>query len=324
MADLRIFREMIPDEEIVEKDGRTFYFTEDAIESLQRWIFLEMANDEEISESLKNIAQSLSLNFNKSEQKNCVINSHIVRVKIDIGEKALSLKADVKYIGANWTTFIDEFMTAKEARTLSNYMRIAQAKVDPKHHHLGIHRILTLLKIVKKRKGVNFNEFMEAEIASGDIDIVMDDDELTRHLDKRLNYYEVSKQLQAKNITLTKAEDEELKKAIDNNYKPTAKDISEVASLKNSNSNVVDFFEDKKLSPLPAKASNKLNTETELANFREEVTRVVSLLEILESKDILNVEKELREDLVLLMNNVANLLEPQEDEQALSSTPEEG
>lgn len=323
MADVRIFKEAIQDEEIFEDDGTPFYLTQEATECLERWVFLEIADDAEITQFLKNIASSLNLKLIKSEGKSGAINSHIVRVKIDIGTKAVSLQADVQYTGTTWTTFIDEVMTNKEARTLSNYMRIARAGVDKKYHHLGIHRILSILAVIEKKE-INFNDFMEKELSSGGFEVIMeDDDELARHLKKRLNYYQAIKKLDGKKISLTQAEDVALKSATDNNYKPTSNDISHIATLKNNNLNVAEFFEDKKLPLLPAKIANGLNTDTELANFREELTRVVALLEGLDSKDILSVEKELREDLVLSLGKALMLLEPQEDEQASSSKQEE-
>jgi len=324
MADDMNCSQPIIDDEICETDGTPFYFTPEAIECLNRWVFLDTADAPEVSESLKTVLTSLNFEISKSEKKGVRINEHIVRLKIEIGEKASLLKSEVKYSGGKWLAFVHQYLNADDAKNLTNYKRIAEAKVDPKFYYLGIYRILELLTIFKKKKDINFNDFMDRGLDSEDIHMLMTKaDEWKRHLDKRLNYYEAIKNLERENVVLTSIEDDELKSAIDNNYRMTSSDVADVKKLKSINSDVSDIFRDKKLSPLPVKAANELKPEAELANFREILIKVVSYLEKLETSDILIVEKELREDLVSSLNNAAALLQPQEDEQVSSSSQEE-
>ena len=324
MADEMNCSQPMMDDEICEADGTPFYFTPEAIECLNRWVFLDTADDPEISDSLKTLATSLNFDMYNSESGGSKINNHIVKLKIEIGKKASLLKGEVKYIGKDWSVFIEQHMTVNDARTLSNYKRIAEAGIDPKFYYLGIYRILNLLRIFKKKKDIDFNDFMDKGLGSEDIHMIMANaDEWERHLDKRLNYYEAIKKLERENVVLTSIENDELKSAIDNNYRMTSSDVADVKKLKSINSDVSDIFRDKKLSPLPVKAVNELKPEAELANFREILIKVVLYLEKLETSDILTVEKELREDIVSSLNNAAALLQPQEDEQVSSSSQEE-
>ena len=308
-----------PEEDILETNGEEFYFTQDAIECLSRWVFLEVADSSELDKSFLSIVTGINLSIKKSETEENNLGSYIVKMKVEVGDKAILLKSDIKYAEKNWKTFIHTNMTPSDARTLQTYMRIARAKIDPKYYYLGTYRINKILSLIGK-KDVNFNKFIESCLNQGDEDIIMsNEDEYIRHLAKRLGYYTALNTLESKNINLSDSENEQLKEAVDNNYKLTNKDAEEIASLKGVNGDVDEYFKNKKIAPEKEKSKNELTVEAELANFREGLLGVVQKIEIVAATDILAVESELRDDIVLSLERMVVLLNPSEDEQTPAS-----
>jgi hypothetical protein len=308
------------EEDILETNGEDFYFTKDAIECLNRWVFLEVADSSELDKSFLSIISDINLSINNSVSKENKIGNYIVKMKIEVGDKALLLQSDLKYADRNWETFIEKNITPSEARTLQTYMRIARAKIDPKYHYFGTYRINKILSVIQRKKDVSFNKFIESCLNQGDEDIIMsNEDEYIRHLAKRLGYYTALNTLESKNINLSHSENEQLKEAVDNNYKLTNKDAEEIAALKGVNGDVEEYFKNKKIAPEKEKPKNELTVEAELANFREVLLRVVQKVEGVAATDILSVESELRDDIVLSLERMVVLLNPSEDEQTPAS-----
>ncbi|WP_428565081.1 MAG: hypothetical protein ACP59X_03435 [Solidesulfovibrio sp. DCME] len=305
-----------PEEDILETNGEVFYFTKDAIECLNRWVFLEVAETNELDKSFLSIISDINLSINNSESRENKIGSYMVKIKIEVGDKAILLQSDLKYTGRNWKTFIDKNITPSEAKTLQTYMRIARAEIDPKYYYFGTYRINKILSVIWKNKDVNFNKFIESCLDQGDEDIIMsNEDEYIRHLAKRLVYYTALNALESKKINLSDSENEQLKEAVDNNYKLTNKDAQEIAALKGANGDVEGYFKNKKIAPEKEKPKNELTVEAELANFREVLLSVVQKVDGVAAADILAVESELRDDIVLSLERMVVLLNPSEDEQ---------
>jgi len=215
-----------------------------------------------------------------------------------------------------WTELVGKSMTPSQGRTLRNYMNLAKSNIDKKFYFLGEVRLIKIIGASDSKK-VGINDVLESIIQDKQIDIVNDDiNEIIRHVDKVTNCLNANKKLSSEKVQLTEEETTALREATNNGYKLTKQDTATIVAEKTAGKDVVEFLNDKKLPPIQVKKGPNLTLEAKLANFREELSPMLTLVKSAGTQDIVAVDKELREDMVVSLRALAELLEQQIEDTA--------
>ncbi|BAH76709.1 hypothetical protein DMR_32180 [Solidesulfovibrio magneticus RS-1] len=286
-------------------------YAEGTKEVFNRTIRLLLENESVLMEEMSSIASDIVIEIKKSDFNCSRLNSPFVKLKIDIGGKLYELKNDVKFIGAeSWHQFFTRvFNEGIILRTIENYIRLFEANIDEAYHELGIDALLKLER-ASRQAGLSFTEFMNVCISQDDLALrKSNDDEWSRLLKSRESFGKNYKSLKDKSCNLELSELEELRKASDNGYVVSGKELTDIVKMKKSNQDLTELFKNKYINAgrIAQKKDKCLTIQTEVANFREEIDRMYGMLKNSQESDLLSMDVDLAKDCLEKFDSLKNM-----------------
>lgn len=284
---------------------------EEAKEAMNRVIYLLLGNEVVVMNEMSSIASSIAVEIQTSEFISTRLNAPIVKLKIDMGKKLYHLKSDVQFIGAeSWHCFFARvFNEGIILRTIENYIRLFEANIDETYHELGIDALLKLER-ASRQAGLSFTEFMNVCISQDDLALrKSNDDEWSRLLKSRELFGKNYKSLKDKSCNLELFELEELRKASDNGYVVSGKELNDIVKMKKSNQDLTELFKNKYINAgrIAQKKDKCLTIQTEVANFREEIDRMIGTLKNSQESDLLSMDVDLAKDCLEKFESLKNM-----------------
>ena len=298
-------------EDVILKHCMSDDFSKDIKAKIKKFAFFMAEDKEVIEEYLQGLALNLHAEFTNELNSGNNIKIGLVKIKIQLGEKFQELKEEVEMSEIEkWSTFLNNKFSIDLTRTIHNYMRLAMADIDEKYYTLGIFDLIKIESASRTAK-LTFNEFMENGITQDDLDLRKNNaDEWSRLIKKRVEYVKNLKEMEEKGLTLTEQEQDAFRIASDNGFRPTQNDIVDFKEKKKNKVDLVPILSERMLrSQLNNQVSkNILTAEAQLANYREDLSEILSYLKNTPPGDMSTINRDLIEDILEKANSISSIL----------------